>query len=217
MTRKLAEWHSEHVQTAKLRTTDGLWRQCSTRSGRVEVQFPWIWNPLGNVGLIQLENSLAPSRAKSRACCFGLSRLRPRDSSSLLARRALRRGQPEGCLREGGQVAREYRRITFSNAELREALESCPGKKVDKIPPGHIVSVSSIRKSDRMLFVLNIFDYRKQKPSTFEIAPEDVQTALISHCVSSNIPLPRNSDKTVRSVGDNLCLDIINFEFEDVG
>ena len=106
-------------------------------------------------------------------------------------------------------MATEYRRVTFTNAELRSALERHFSKKGNgSIPNGDINAVRPTRTKGDIFYELTLFDDAKQEESTVLIEQDDIETALIDHCIETGILLPKLARKGIRHVYDNLCLEI---------
>ena len=106
-------------------------------------------------------------------------------------------------------MATEYRRITFTNAELRSALESHLSPNGNgSIPKGDINSVKSIQKNGDFFYELTMFDYSKRKESSMLIEQGETESALLDHCIETGISLPRLARKETRYIDDRLCLEL---------
>lgn len=106
-------------------------------------------------------------------------------------------------------MAKEFRRITFSEAEMRGALEFDAEISGAKLPHGDVVSVKSSRSENAFLYELSIFDYAKQKEGTVTLREEQALEALLNHSIETGIPLPRAAHQEVREVDGHLCLDML--------
>jgi hypothetical protein len=102
----------------------------------------------------------------------------------------------------------EFRRLTFSQAELKEALEAPPTAAAKKISSGDITGVRSVRTGNDFSFEIMVFDFSKQKERLIEIDEAAAMEALAEHCRGNDVPLPRDSRKALRVVDQKLCLDI---------
>lgn len=102
----------------------------------------------------------------------------------------------------------EFRRLTFSQAELKQALEADPAGAVNKVPGGDITVVDTLRSGSDFTFEITFFDYSNQKERKVEIGEDAVMEALAAHCRASAVPLPRDSRKALRVIDQKLCLDI---------
>jgi len=102
----------------------------------------------------------------------------------------------------------EFRRVTFKNNETRDAIKAGPVQAVPKVPVGDITSVSSLRKDNSDLVEFVFFDFDKKKNGSVQVDESVVKLAIIEFCLSMKIPLPRQSEKTLRIVDDKVCLDI---------
>ena len=101
-------------------------------------------------------------------------------------------------------MPKEFRRITFSGTDLRDALKS---QDID-VPSGEITSISSVSREQAFHYELNIYRADKRETVTADLSEDDAQEALIKHCIALKIPLPREAAKSVRVIGDKLCLDL---------
>ena len=64
------------------------------------------------------------------------------------------------------------------------------------------------RKDNDYLVEFSILDYSSDKNFIFEAPEEDIASALIEHCIRIKIPLPKNAEKELRIIDNNVCLDI---------
>ena len=104
-------------------------------------------------------------------------------------------------------MPREDRRITFTNAELQEALVAHGMRTKSPFPNGKIVDLSPSQDGGGGL-LLRIFDDRAGKNYSLALRPEFAAAALIQFCKGAGIPIPRRATKRLSIVGDNLCLQI---------
>ncbi|MDP6604082.1 MAG: hypothetical protein QGG17_07805 [Rhodospirillales bacterium] len=111
----------------------------------------------------------------------------------------------------------EYRRLRFTGAELRDALETQSGTKKSRLPAGDIVALSTARRKNRFEIDLVVIELASRKARRTGVPEDVVKSALIEFCIRERIPLPRNAEKTLRIVDDRICLDVnIGEAMEDV-
>ena len=103
----------------------------------------------------------------------------------------------------------EFRRLTFSSAELKDALHDNSECQTQKIPSGDVTDVTSVRSEAGFLFELTIFDFAKHKEKKIQIDEDEVLATIINQCKSLGIPLPRASRKVLRVIDQKLCLDVL--------
>jgi hypothetical protein len=102
----------------------------------------------------------------------------------------------------------KFRRLTFSQAELKQALEAQPTAAAKRLPAGDITGISSVREGNEFSFEVQVFDFGKQKEGKVEIDESAAMEALAVHCRANGVPLPRDSKKSLRVVDQKRCLDI---------
>lgn len=103
----------------------------------------------------------------------------------------------------------EHRRVVFSRAELRAALDTLRGRlRRAALPEGDIVSLLPVHKRGQYFVAFNVRDHANDRNRMVEIAEDDVQEALVEHCVRIRTPLPRKSMKSLRVIDDTVCIDI---------
>jgi hypothetical protein len=108
-------------------------------------------------------------------------------------------------------MAREFRRITFSHSELKDALLLCRNDFESKIRSSEVVSIATLRKNQQHLLKLELFDFSKEKKSRLEIDEDVVRSCLVDYCQTQNIPLPRIAEKDLRIIENKICIDM-NFD-----
>jgi hypothetical protein len=102
----------------------------------------------------------------------------------------------------------EFRRLTFSQAEIKQAITTFPESSVKKLPKGDVTSVAPLRKGNAYFFELTFFDYSSPKESRIEINEGEALSMIIHYCGGGDVPLPRASRKEPRVVDQMLCVDI---------
>ena len=105
-------------------------------------------------------------------------------------------------------MAKEFRRITFNNIEMRGALETNAASSGAKLPAGDVVSGKAGRVDNAFFYELGLFDYAKQKEESVKLPEDQALEALLNHSIEAGIPLPRAARKEVREIGGALCLDM---------
>ena len=100
----------------------------------------------------------------------------------------------------------ELRRITFTNAELRIALDEYFALKKTPLPLGVILKV----RLENAAHVLSIqmAGATDNDEAALVLTPEQVAAALLRYCKSTGIPVPKKASKSLAMSGDNLALDI---------
>ncbi|MDD3370452.1 MAG: hypothetical protein PHE27_01370 [Alphaproteobacteria bacterium] len=112
----------------------------------------------------------------------------------------------------------DIRRIIFSDEELGSAFEAYSRKTPNFLPPGKIVSCSTLVASGSECAVLVRIDTSqesgpKQLELTFRNA--NVLQPLILFCLENNVMLPRQGRKSFSIVEGKACLIIdLNLEFD---
>jgi hypothetical protein len=114
-----------------------------------------------------------------------------------------RRVQGEGLMPD------EFRRLTFSNAELKDAVHDNPDRKEKNVPTGDVTDVTSVRPKDNFLFEITYFDFAKHKERKIRIDEDEALAAVITYCKARGIPLPRASRKVIRVINQKFCLDAL--------
>ena len=103
----------------------------------------------------------------------------------------------------------EARRLSFSNAELKEAVRDNPDRKEKNVPSGDVTDIISVRPGHTLLFEVTYFDFATHKESTIRIDENEALDAVITYCRARSIPLPRASRKALRVIDQKLCLDVL--------
>ncbi len=100
----------------------------------------------------------------------------------------------------------EFRRLVFSSSELKMALKQFRGGNLSKLHEGDIVEVEIIGDSpiSARVRVENIGGtYETQD---IELDASYLGAAMLSHCMRSQIPIPKSAVKTLERAGDCLAL-----------
>lgn len=103
----------------------------------------------------------------------------------------------------------EFRRITFNQNELREAINEFDSRNKKMSPKGDISIVRSKRHNGQNGYEIETFDIQKQKASQFFIDEDNALEMLIQSCLQTHVSLPKIARKLVREIDSSLCLDLI--------
>ena len=101
----------------------------------------------------------------------------------------------------------ELRQITFSNDELRSALDDYLLRRSISLSSG---AITGLRwdDGDKEHVVLEIADTRTQQLQQVILTSLDVGAATLRYCLLKKIPMPRGSAKSLAISGDNLVLEL---------
>ena len=101
----------------------------------------------------------------------------------------------------------EFRRITFSNQELREAIVLYNSKSIEKLPEGEILHCEVLNE-DKVYVRIVIQTHISENEKIIKLEPTYVGAILINYCKIKSIPLPKCSEKSLQITGDNIALQI---------
>jgi hypothetical protein len=101
----------------------------------------------------------------------------------------------------------EFRQITFTNHELRAALDDFFLRRNSPLPPGAILGVRW-DGSEHEHIIVEICNLEAQQSEHVTVANQDVGAALLRYCFLNKIPLPRSSQKSLGISGKNLLLEL---------
>ncbi len=113
----------------------------------------------------------------------------------------------------------EFRRITFTHAEVREAIGRSDTKPVKGSLGGEVTSLLPVHSNGDFLFQISMIDPAEGREHKAYFEEDDLIQAIIGHCRDQGIPLPRTSIKTLtvveqepvgelRVIDNRLCLDV---------
>lgn len=105
-------------------------------------------------------------------------------------------------------MASEFRRILFTHAEIKQALEQSGRDSVVNLPAGDVTGVKSSREDNEFFFEFEFFDFTKQKSDMLTVPTAEIREVLIEFCISSSIALPRAAEKSVRELETRLSLEM---------
>jgi hypothetical protein len=101
----------------------------------------------------------------------------------------------------------EFRRIVFSNMELREALISHRNEEKVVLPTGALRTVRFVDESRDRLAV-GVHDPSTDQVTNVEVATPFVAAALLRYCIARRIPIQRSAQKSLTLAGENVALDL---------
>jgi hypothetical protein len=101
----------------------------------------------------------------------------------------------------------EFRRIVFTNPELREALSSYRGEGSVTLAAGQLRSVR-FKDDSRDQLIAGVHDPLSGEIVDTVLATSFVAAALIRYCIARRIPIQRSSQKAITLSGDNVALDL---------
>jgi hypothetical protein len=99
----------------------------------------------------------------------------------------------------------EFRQITFTNHELRAALDDYYLRRNSPLPSGAILGVRW-DGSEHEHVIVEICAAQQSQHVT--VANRDAGAALLRYCFVNKIPLPRASRKSLGISGKNLVLEL---------
>ena len=108
-------------------------------------------------------------------------------------------------------MPREFRRITFTNSELKAALLRCGNGFEKKLHSSEIVSIATLKNDRDFLLVMELFDFSKEKDSRLEIDEGVARELLLDYCQIQKIVLPQCDEKELRLIERKVCIDM-NFD-----
>jgi hypothetical protein len=101
----------------------------------------------------------------------------------------------------------EFRQITFTNHELRAALDDFFLRRNSPLPSGAILGVRW-DGSEHEHVIVEISAAQRSEQVTVTVANRDAGAALLRYCFLNKIPLPRASQKSLAISGKNLVLEL---------
>ena len=103
---------------------------------------------------------------------------------------------------------REFRRISFTDAEVMHALETF----VPNFAYKHIGAERKIIRSKRIerefVFELAGIEESGDETDSFTVSTDVACSSLIEHNIHSKIPIPKSARKDLRLIHGHLCLDM---------
>lgn len=102
----------------------------------------------------------------------------------------------------------EFRRVVFPNHELLQALAEYETPEAKSMPPGDIIAVAILETPVDTVEV-TLLDTTQNATFRAQFTASHIAAALIGYCIAHGVPVPRNSRKSLRLMGDNLALDIV--------
>ncbi|HYE00026.1 MAG TPA: hypothetical protein VEH84_11635 [Alphaproteobacteria bacterium] len=99
----------------------------------------------------------------------------------------------------------ELRTILFKDAELVQALLQHMRRTGQALPNGQFRSIAIDAPADPTV-TLEVMDDREGKLSTLAFRRDEIMAALVTYCLSHNIPLPQDATKDVRILERQIAL-----------
>ena len=101
----------------------------------------------------------------------------------------------------------ELRQLIFSRDELAKALTNYHQDAEDSFPAGNIVFCQIMQNSDLHVMIKVLPDGETQVQSK-EVGVDVIAPALMKFCLNNKIPLPRNSEKSIEAIGENIAMTV---------
>ena len=101
----------------------------------------------------------------------------------------------------------EFRRVMFTNNELIEAIHDYNEISQDKLPPGIILTCTSVSQAE-VAVRLELVDQRSDETHVVELSPEVLGAALLRYCMKHRIPIPKSTTKSIQIHGDEVSLNV---------
>lgn len=101
----------------------------------------------------------------------------------------------------------ELRRLIFSREELVKAISNFREVSGNGIPAGNIVYCQIMRNSDLSVSVKFLPEGESQFQSE-QLGVDIIGPALMKYCLDHKIPLPRNSEKAIEVIGENIAMTV---------
>ncbi len=101
----------------------------------------------------------------------------------------------------------EFRQLIFSRDELAKALANYHGDAEDHVPSGNIVFCQIMQNSDLRVMIKVLPDGETQVQSR-ELGVDVIARALMKYCLDNKIPMPRNSEKSIEAIGENIAMTV---------
>ena len=108
----------------------------------------------------------------------------------------------------------EMRKIDFSLEELQAALVNFALRTQKKLPNATIDSIS-VEGKDAVSAIIQYIPQGTEEAKSVDFSPNDLAAALILYCSSQQIPLPKESKKSVIPV-DNSVGMIIKLDYSEL-
>ena len=110
------------------------------------------------------------------------------------------------------EMPTEFRRIVFSNAELRQALDASRDPARVPVPEGQLQSVKFVDETrEKVIVSVLVVDCEADRVEKRSLPASFVAAALIKHCMAVRVPLPRGAQKSLAMSGDNIALELRSY------
>ena len=104
-------------------------------------------------------------------------------------------------------MPKEYRKMVFGENELRAAAVDICLRANIKMPNANLEAIE-INADPKAMVVLKFASDDPDNPRTVVLSRDHMAAALIRHCNSHKIPLPRHADKELAPTEDGLALTL---------
>lgn len=101
----------------------------------------------------------------------------------------------------------EFRQLIFSRDELAKALANYREDTEGSVPSGNIVFCQIMQNSDLRVMIKVLPDGETQVHSR-ELGVDVIAPALMKYCLDNKIPMPRNSEKSLEAIGENIAMTV---------
>ncbi len=101
----------------------------------------------------------------------------------------------------------EFRRVTFTNNELIEAIHDHNLVSRDKLPAGMIVTCKPVSEPD-VAVRLELVDQGSGEARLAFLSPEVVAAALLRYCKKRRIPMPKQATKSIEIHENGISLNV---------
>jgi len=102
-------------------------------------------------------------------------------------------------------VPTEFRRITFSDSELTEAIDRFAKATRYPMPPGKITECR-IETKVGLALVVTVNHMAEGSVNTVRFDQPSLAAALIRFCIEKKIPIPKSAEKSVEAHGNLISL-----------
>ena len=98
----------------------------------------------------------------------------------------------------------EYRKLVFSEEELKQSITDFSSSKDTPVPKGELVTVELNEESE--LFVRLEYETATKDVTEISLSRDQLAAALISYCSKRRIPVPRSAQKNLKVEKGKICL-----------
>ncbi len=98
-------------------------------------------------------------------------------------------------------MPKELRQVAFRPNEVVEAINAYYRHRNRKLPAGHIDRY--VVGESPVTVTIAIIPVDDAEPQEVTVKTEELAAALILHCINNHIPLPAESEKSLRKIGED--------------